>query len=276
MRTSSILIPSLISVLPSFVYAQPIQVQLAMNYQHQNVSHYLVSEKYDGVRAYWDGQQLWTRHGRLIRAPKAFTANFPSQPLDGELWIDYHHFSDIEGLLEQQHTTKAQWQAVHYMVFDLPSIKAPFSSRYRRLEKLLTTTDGPIHLVKQEQVDDQTALKAKLTQVVQHGGEGLVLHRKSSLYLPGRSGHLLKYKPYEDAEATVIGYRPGQGKYQGMVGALTVRTHDGKTFAVGSGLDDELRAHPPKIGSQITFRYNGLTKYDKPRFPRFLRIYHAL
>ena len=30
---------------------------------------YWVSEKYDGVRGYWDGKQLWTRGGEPISAP---------------------------------------------------------------------------------------------------------------------------------------------------------------------------------------------------------------
>ena len=92
------------------------------------------------------------------------------------------------------------------------------------------------------------------------------------MYKTGRSSDLLKLKTYQDTEAEVIGYRPGRGKYQGMVGALVVKTPEGKEFAIGSGLTDELRRTPPQIGSIITYRYNGLTKHGLPRFARFLRV----
>ncbi|CAG9295382.1 DNA ligase [Celerinatantimonas diazotrophica] len=274
---TSAILPAIFSALPLVVIAHPISVQLAMNYQNQDVLHYLVSEKYDGIRAYWDGKQLWTRHGNRIKAPKSFTKGFPNQPLDGELWIDFGHFSDMEGLIQQQTSTDKQWQNVHYMVFDLPADKSPFAIRYQHLQKVLTAkSPRHIQLVRQFSVENTQALLNQLDKVVAHHGEGLVLHRKNALYMSGRSGHLLKLKPYKDDEAVVIGYRDGHGKYQGLVGALKVRMADGTTFAIGSGLSDELRVHPPKLGSMITFRYNGMTSHDIPRFARFVRMYHRL
>ncbi|MFM2478865.1 DNA ligase [Celerinatantimonas sp. MCCC 1A17872] len=274
---TSSMIPAIISLLPVVAIAQPINVQLAMNYQNQDVSHYLISEKYDGIRAYWDGKQLWTRHGNPINAPKSFIQNFPDQPLDGELWIDFGHFSDMEGLVQQQTSTDKQWQNVHYMVFDLPSDKSPFAIRYQHLQNLLAqSTQAQLQLVKQFSVKNEQLLLSQLDKVVAHQGEGLVLHRKDALYIGGRSGHLLKVKPYQDDEAVVIGYRDGHGKYKGLVGALKVKMADGTTFAIGSGLTDELRVNPPEVGSMITFRYNGLTNHDIPRFARFVRMYHRL
>ena len=46
---------------------------------------------------------------------------------------------------------------------------------------------------------------------------------------------------------------------------------DGTRFAIGSGLSDELRRHPPAIGARITFKYYGLTVNGKPRFPVYWR-----
>lgn len=274
---TSAMIPAIFSALPLVTIAQPISVQLAMNYQNQNVQKYLVSEKYDGIRAYWDGKQLWTRHGNRINAPESFTKGFPNQPLDGELWIDFGQFSEMEGLIQQQTSTNEQWQKVHYMVFDLPADNSPFAIRYQHLQQVLNAhSQKNIQLVRQFNVKNTQSLLDQLDKVVAHHGEGLVLHRKNALYLGGRSGHLLKFKPYQDDEAVIIGYRDGHGKYKGLVGALKVRMADGTTFAIGSGLSDELRAHPPKIGSMITFRYNGMTSHDIPRFARFIRMYHHL
>lgn len=103
-----------------------------------------------------------------------------------------------------------------------------------------------------------------------------MLHQQNALYKTGRSSDLLKLKTYQDTEAEVIGYRPGKGKYQGMVGALIVKTPQGKTFAIGSGLTDALRQTPPEIGSVVTYRYNGYTRHGLPRFARFLRVRSAI
>ena len=67
-------------------------------------------------------------------------------------------------------------------------------------------------------------------------------------------------------------YRPGKGKYLGMVGALLVEDERGRRFALGSGLRDADRANPPAIGSLVTFRHDGLTAKGTPRFARYLRV----
>jgi len=83
---------------------------------------------------------------------------------------------------------------------------------------------------------------------------------------------LLKLKPFTDADATVIGYRPGKGRLAGMVGSLKVRTDQGTVVYIGSGFTDKECRHPPPLQSRITFRYQGLTKKGVPRFPVFIRV----
>ena len=63
----------------------------------------------------------------------------------------------------------------------------------------------------------------------------------------------------------------GQGQYAGLLGALIVERPDGLRFRIGSGFSNAQRARPPAIGSQVTYRYNGLTDSGTPRFARFLR-----
>ena len=111
-----------------------------------------------------------------------------------------------------------------------------------------------------------------LQAVMANGGEGLMLHHALAPYRGGRSDNLLKFKQARDAEARVIGYRPGKGKYLGMVGALLVEDERGRRFALGSGLRDADRASPPAIGSVVTFRHDGLTAKGTPRFARYLRV----
>ncbi|EIW88211.1 DNA ligase [Alishewanella agri BL06] len=246
---------------------------LAQDYQDNiDVSQYWVSEKLDGVRAYWDGKQLISRGGNIIQAPAWFTADFPSRPLDGELWFARQQFAQILSTVSKQQPVSSEWQQLVYYIFELPQAEGTFTERIRMMQLLVQQQNSPyLQVVPQFRVADRATLLATLTQLEQAGAEGLMLHHQDAHYKTGRSADLLKLKTYQDAEATVIGYRPGRGKYQGMVGALVVRTPDGLEFAIGSGLTDALRQTPPAIGSEITYRYNGYTSNGIPRFARFLR-----
>lgn len=238
-----------------------------------DLAAWLVSEKLDGVRARWDGRRLLTRNGDPIDAPVWFTAGWPSQALDGELWIAHGRFQQVSDLVRALRPDEAGWRGVRFMAFDLPGDDAPFARRAARLQSLLATAEIPtLRAIAQTRVRDRAALDARLQAVIAAGGEGLVLHRASAHYRGGRSDDLLKYKPADDAEARVIGYRPGQGKYAGLVGALLVEDSRGRRFALGSGLSDADRRRPPPVGSRVTFRYNGLTAKGTPRFARYLRM----
>lgn len=237
------------------------------------VSAWLVSEKLDGVRARWDGRRLLTRNGDPIDAPAWFTAGWPAQALDGELWLGRGRFQQVSDLVRALRPDEAAWKAVRFMAFDLPADAAAFSQRARRLQALVAQANAPtLRAIAQVRLTDHAALDARLRAVVAAGGEGLMLHRASAHYRGGRSDDLLKYKPADDAEARVVGYRPGQGKYAGLVGALLVEDAHGRRFALGSGLSDADRRHPPRVGQRVTYRYNGLTAKGTPRFARYLRV----
>ena len=234
---------------------------------------YWVSEKYDGVRGYWDGKQLWTRGGERIVAPAWFTAPLPKQPLDGELWVGRGQFTRAVSTVRSQTPNDIAWREMHFMVFDLPAQGGDFSTRLAVLRKLLPITDAPwVVVVPQERATTHAALQALLDKTVKMGGEGLMLHRGSSQYRGERNSDLLKVKPYEDAEARVVEHVPGKGKHSGRLGALVVETADGKRFKLGTGLTDAERENPPAIGSWVTYRYNGTTAKGLPRFARFMRV----
>ena len=188
-----------------------------------SVADYWVSEKYDGVRGYWDGEKLLTRGGERIAAPAWFTAGWPKVPLDGELWAGHGQFSRAVSTVRQQSPDAAAWRAMRFMVFDLPAQGSPFSERIPALNGVVSRIDQPwVQAVAQSKVASHTALQALLATTVKHGGEGLMLHRGASFYKGQRSDDLLKAKPHEDNEARVVAHIPGQGKYAGMVGALLV------------------------------------------------------
>jgi DNA ligase 1 len=238
---------------------------------------YLISEKYDGVRALWDGKQLRFRSGGLIPAPSWFTAKLPATPLDGELWMGRGQFDALSGAVRQQQPDDALWRSIRYMVFDQPASTAMFSERLAELRQAVASAAWP-QLVAVEQVtlDDSAQLAAKLAAVVAASGEGLVLHHAQSRLASASADQLYKLKPLYDAEATVVGHSAGHGKYQGMLGALEVQTDDGQRFKIGTGLSDAQRQSPPAIGSHVTYSYQGLTASGKPRFARFLRLHDGL
>lgn len=234
---------------------------------------YLVSEKLDGVRAYWDGAALWFRSGLPIAAPLAFTAQLPAGvPLDGELWMGRGRFEALVAAVRRATPRADEWQALRYMAFELPGAPGTFEARAARLQALLGASPAAaVQALAQQRLPDAGALRQQLNAVVQAGGEGLMLHRADAAFVAGRGPWLLKLKPQDDAEAEVIAHRPGRGRLAGRLGALRVRTADGVVFDLGSGLSDAVRADPPPVGRWVTFTHHGLTERGVPRFARYLR-----
>ncbi len=249
------------------------QVSLAKVYQgHEDLSLYLLSEKYDGVRAYWNGQGLFTRTGRPIHAPSWFTKKLPKIALDGELWMAYGQFEYVSATIRRKKVNNKAWQTIKFMVFDLPNTKQNFAKRTKQLDKIISELKlKHVHYVKQRPIKNHSALINKLDEIIAKGGEGLMLQLKSAQYKQGRSANLLKVKPYLDDEALVLEHYKGKGKYTNMMGAILVENKQGIRFKIGSGFSDEQRRFPPKIGSQISYRYTSLTNKGVPRFARFLR-----
>jgi DNA ligase 1 len=234
---------------------------------------YLISEKYDGVRALWDGQTLHSRAGNVITAPAWFLAKLPKQSLDGELWIGRGQFEKLSGYVRKNVPQDEEWRQIKYMVFELPNAPGTFAERYEQIKRIVAQTNfSQLVAVEQFRLPDNASLKRKLEEIVRAGGEGVMLHRADAPYITGRNDALLKLKPLDDAEATVIGYVPGKGKYEGKMGALQVETADGKRFQIGTGFTDAVRANPPAIGRVVTYTYRGFTKNGLPRFASYLRV----
>jgi DNA ligase 1 len=230
-----------------------------------------VSEKYDGVRALWDGRVLRHRSGRAVSAPPSFIASLPAAPLDGELWLGRGRFDALSARVRRAEPDERDWAEVRYMVFDTPVSGLPFATRLQRLAALVPHLPARVEVAPQWRVADRAELERGLARTVAAGGEGLMLHVADAPYLPGRSEALLKLKPHLDAEAVVVGHRAGTGKYRGLVGALRVESAQGRRFFIGSGLGDAMRREPPPIGTVVTYRYRELTSSGLPRFATYLR-----
>jgi DNA ligase-1 len=236
----------------------------------------LVSEKFDGVRAVWDGQVLRFRSGRSIAAPSWFLSALPQVALDGELWIGRGAFDRLSGVVRQTEPDDEAWRSLRYLVFDAPGHAAPFAQRVAFVQSTLAQAQQTwLMPVAQREVSDARALQALLQDTVNQGGEGLMLHRADALWQPGRTDALFKFKPEQDEEGLVVGHQPGKGRLLGKTGALLVQMPSGQRFALGSGLSDAQRRNPPPVGAWVTYRYRERTPSGLPRFASFLRVREA-
>lgn len=258
-------LPALAADAPALLLAQVYRPGLPLQ-------DYWVSEKYDGVRGFWDGRTLRTRGGETVQAPAWFTAGWPKVPMDGELWAGRGRFSHAQSTTRQQQPGDVAWRQIRFMVFDLPGDKGTFDQRLPALSALVESLGQPwVQAVPQRRVANDAALQALLHRTVRAGGEGLMLHRGASLYRAGRSDDLIKVKTHEDTEARVVAHLPGKGRHAGRLGALLVETPSGQRFRLGAGFSDADRERPPPVGSWVTYRFRGTHDGGLPRFASFVR-----
>jgi len=266
-----------ISLIPSNLYARdlPKPALMLANVYHEgiNLNEYWVSEKYDGVRAIWNGNQLVSRGGNIYHAPKWFVENFPKQKLDGELWFGRQQFELVVSTVRDKIPDDEAWKKIKFMVFDMPELTTSFDDRLKQMKTTIKIINTPwVQTVRQWKVANHSTLMSELEKITKAGAEGLMLHKGSSLYKGKRNGDLLKVKLYQDAEAVVVKHIRGKGKYSDMLGAMVVEMPNGTQFKIGSGFTDLQRKTPPEIGKTITYQYRGKTKNGIPRFATFLRI----
>jgi DNA ligase 1 len=233
-----------------------------------------MSEKLDGVRAYWNGGEFVSRLGNVYRAPKWFVDGLPDRPLDGELWCGRRLFQKTVSIV-RRHDAGEHWREVRFVVFDMPELDEPFETRISTIEEHFAGGDHPYaQALDHERCRGIDHVNEALARVEALGGEGLMVRQPGSRYVAGRSSTLLKIKNFFDAEARVIGHVAGAGRHRGRTGALEVELPDGTRFAVGTGLSDAAREQPPEPGSIITFRYQELSKDGVPRFPTYVGVRH--
>jgi DNA ligase-1 len=250
------------------------QLLLATSWDNAaNLSGWWMSEKLDGVRAYWTGKgEFLSRQGNLFHAPDWFMEGLPEAPLDGELWIDRKKFQRTVSIVRRQDKTDL-WKEVRYLVFDAPAATGDFEDRLEFVRDALQRRPSQFVQPHDHQLcRDTEHLRSELQRIEALGGEGLMLREPGSLYEAGRSSTLLKVKTFHDAEAVVIGHEAGAGRHKGRLGALTVRLPSGISFSVGTGFSDKERANPPALGATITFRYQELSDAGVPRFPSYVGV----
>lgn len=237
-----------------------------------DVRGWLMSEKLDGVRGYWDGRQMRSKNGNLLYPPPAFTRKLPPFPLEGELWGGRGTFEKTVSIVTKQQPHDG-WLELQFAIFDVPRAPGGFLQRLQRASDWLHKhTSRFAFVIEQKPIRGSDELKVELKRVEALGGEGLIIRKPDALYTTGRSREILKVKSYSDMEAVVIAHVAGSGRNRGRLGSLLVELPDTTRFRIGTGFSDEQRINPPPVGATITFKYYGLYASGKPRFPSFLRI----
>ncbi|AKQ69484.1 DNA ligase (ATP) [Myxococcus hansupus] len=246
---------------------------LAQSWENDvDLTDWWMSEKLDGVRAYWDGKQFWSRLGNPFLAPEWFTAGLPDFPLDGELFGGRKRFQRTVSVVRRQDRSD-DWKELSFVAFDAPGVEGTFEARLERCRQWMEDTRPAYAKWHEHARCGGTAhLREELARVEALGGEGLMLRQPGSRYEAGRSHTLLKVKSFKDDEARVVGHVAGAGRHKGRLGALEVELRNGKRFSVGTGLSDAERAAPPPVGAIITFRYQELSNDGIPRFPSYVGV----
>lgn len=258
--------------------AQAIDIMLPVVYEDGvDVSGWLMSEKLDGVRGYWDGRRLLSKNGTPFYPPQDFTRNFPDFAVEGEIWGGRNTFEKTIGIVKKQ-AAHDGWLALKFGVFDVPAAGGGFEARLQKAADWFSGHPSEYaFVIGHLPVESRAHLAEELKRIEALGGEGIILRRPGSAYAAGRSGDVLKVKSYADMEAVVIAHIPGKGRNEGKMGSLLVALPGSRTrFKIGTGFSDAARENPPPIGTLITFKHYGFYKSGIPKFPSFLRIREPL
>ena len=255
----------------------PSGVMLAKAWKGSDPRGWWMSEKLDGMRAYWTGDALYTRNGNKIAAPTWFIAVLPQGiALDGEIYMGRGRFSETVSVTRKATARDPRWREVCYMAFDAPEIPGGCEQRFQALQRIVRdacmdwSRPGrcPLVYVEQKVCKTREDLTRFHEQIDRLRGEGVMLRAPRSRYMNKRTSDLLKVKKFMDAEAVITGYTEGTGRNEGRLGAYTAKlVGSGVRFKVGSGLSDYERDYPKEVGTVITVKFQELTKAGVPRFP---------
>eukprot|EP00026_Physarum_polycephalum_P000561 Phypoly_transcript_00562.p1 GENE.Phypoly_transcript_00562~~Phypoly_transcript_00562.p1 ORF type:complete len:1320 (+),score=101.35 Phypoly_transcript_00562:116-4075(+) len=214
-----------------------------------------MGEKYDGVRCFWDphDKQLYTRHGQEIKMHPKFTSVYsntsPHIVLDGEIWCGRGSFFESQ-VPVQSDSENVDWSMLRVICFDEASHHmkdSPFEERYSYILSHFPATDPTVIVASRFLVETCNVLSQCLHQVVELGGEGVILRKSLSLYLPGRSTSLIKLKASKgDQEALVVNV--------GEDGSLLLQSPDGLSFVVTR--EDCILHKRVARGDVVTFTYD--------------------
>lgn len=251
------------------LYSSELQKAKIYDKSKHNITNWYMSEKLDGIRAYWNGKEFKSKNGNKIYAPDWFTKDFPNFELDGELWSKRDDFENIQNIvLDEKPTSK--WNEITYNIFEIPNENGNFDKRLEKIKSWLEKNPNKfIKIIPQKICKNESELNNYLKELIDKKAEGIILKNPNLDYFTGRNENILKVKKFYDDEALVIGLNYSkENKFK----SLKLKLENGVIFNLGGGFSDIQRKNPPKIGDVVTFKYYDLTKNNKPKFASFLRI----
>ena len=151
-----------------------------------------MSEKFDGIRAYWNCKILISRHGNKISNPSWFIEEFPKDiTLDGELWMGRGTFELLRGIINGGYKKDdLLWKQIYFMLFDLPNSKEEYEKRIFELKKL--KLPNHVNIVDIQKCKGKDHLQEYLQQILEYGGEGIMLNQPNSFYISTRTNSLFE------------------------------------------------------------------------------------
>lgn len=187
--------------------------------------------------------------------------------------------------------------------FEEPEIVTPtvytYRYRYRMIQESEVVVPHVQTVLPFAQAEALVAIDQALEEVTSRGGEGLIIRNPDVGYECKRTRSLVKVKPLDDAEGVVIGYTSGRktdlgSKHLGRMGALVLKLESGALMELSGFTDAEREFDEHKmvrfainnpgvmmpewivnsnfpIGSQVTFKYRGLTADGIPQEARYWR-----
>ena len=245
-----------------------IELERPKTYQNQSINNWIMSEKLDGIRAYWDGEKLLTKNGNIIHSSIDFTQNFPPFKLDGELWTRRNDFENIQSIVLDKIPSN-QWEKITYNIFEVPHAQGNFLQRLQKAKVWFKSHPNQhVKFIPQYHCQDKKALNTFLESILQKNCEGVIVKNPNHPYISKRNSNILKVKKFYDMEGEVVGYNYNKERLKSLI----IQLKSGTSFNLGSGLSNKERLNPPKIGEKITFKYYGWTKKGKPKFASYLRL----
>ncbi len=272
--------------------AENIKAMLAHKYNPDKADYpAYIQPKLDGVRCLFTAKGAFSRTGKqfmnvyhIEQQLKTFFAANPGMVLDGEL---YNHelkddFEKIISLVRKTKPTDEHRQEaaelVQYHVYDVASMTiAGYSSRLSYLNsQVYGKLTWPImHVPTKVVLDYDEAVKAHKKNL-KLGYEGSIYRSFDGKYKGTRSWDLMKFKDFDDAEATIVGYELGKGKRTGTIGKFIMQDDEGVVFGCppGKGYNyNDLAAMLDNIsdfiGQRATFTYFQRTKAGSYRHPLY-------
>lgn len=251
------------------LYSIDIQKPKIYDENIHHINNWYMSEKLDGIRAYWNGKELLTKNGNKIYAPLWFTKNFPPFKLDGELWTKREDFENIQNIVLDKNPTM-EWEKISYNIFEVPEGKGKFDERLKIIKTWLEKEPNQyIKIIPQIICKNKEHLNSYLMDLLSKKAEGIILKNPNKEYFIGRNENILKVKKFFDMEGLVININYNKNN---QFKSLVVKIDNGIIFNLGGGFSKKEKENPPKIGDIVSFKYYNFTKYGKPKFASFLRI----